>query len=327
MSDIRVGVIGVGIMGSGHSRYLTNSVEGAVITALFDLDKERMNLLAKELTKISGVAITEHTSVELFVSDANIDAIIICSPDELHPQHLELALKAKKDVLCEKPLAPKSQDAKKAAEIAKASGQIVALGFMRRFDPAYVALKKEVKSGKYGALLQLRCTSRNVSSPNATTAGLLTNVAVHEVDITRWLLEEELVSVKTIKTKRSSLANKDLQDPLSVIIHSQSGVLITVDIAANSTYGYESSMEAVMENGSLVIENLGELLIAHDFVLPARKGGKLGENWMSRFETAYIHELRAWIESIKSRKLDPNLATVDDGVAASIACELGVASL
>ena len=90
MSDIRVGIIGVGIMGTGHARYLTEHVEGAIVSALFDLDAAKMGALANELSTKSGVSINQHSSVEALVSDANVDAVIICSPDPLHPEHLTL---------------------------------------------------------------------------------------------------------------------------------------------------------------------------------------------------------------------------------------------
>jgi myo-inositol 2-dehydrogenase/D-chiro-inositol 1-dehydrogenase len=76
-------------MGAGHARYLTEHVDGAVVTALFDLDGPRMDSLAKELSAKSGVAINQHASVEALVSDANVDAVIICSPDGLHPEHVQ----------------------------------------------------------------------------------------------------------------------------------------------------------------------------------------------------------------------------------------------
>ena len=156
-------------MGSGHARYLTEHVDGAVVTALFDLDGPRMDSLAKELSAKSGAAINQHASVEALVSDANVDAVIICSPDGLHPEHLTLSINAGKHTLCEKPLAPKSADAKKVAELANASNLNITLGFMRRFDPSYIEMKKEIESGKYGKVLHLRCISRNVSSPTAIT--------------------------------------------------------------------------------------------------------------------------------------------------------------
>lgn len=327
MSDIRVGVIGVGIMGAGHARFLTEHIEGAVVTALFDLDAPKMESLAIELSAKSGQTINQHSSVESLVKDSNVDAVIICSPDPLHPEHLTLAINAGKHTLCEKPLAPKSTDAKKVADLANASDLNITLGFMRRFDPTYIELKKEINSGKYGKVLHLRCISRNVSSPTATTQMLLTNVVVHEVDIARWLLGEEFVSMTTVATRRSKYANPQLQDPLIVLAHTQSGVLMTVDIAANSTYGYEVGMEALMENGSLEIDNLGGLSISYDFNLSPRTYGKLHENWMGRFEQAYINELTAWIQSIKTGVRHPDLATANDGLASSIACEMGVASL
>jgi myo-inositol 2-dehydrogenase/D-chiro-inositol 1-dehydrogenase len=198
---------------------------------------------------------------------------------------------------------------------------------MRRFDPAYLELKRVVRSGKYGKVLQIRCTSRNVSSPTATTALLLTNVAVHEVDVIRWLLDEEIKSVNVNLTKVTSKANSKLLDPISVNCYTESGVLATIDICANSTYGYEVGMEVITESASLVVENLGELTIVKDFYLPNRKSGKLHKDWMGRFKPAYIAELNAFVESIKKRKLHPNFATANDGLAASIACGLGVKSL
>ncbi len=327
MSDIRIGIIGVGSMGSGHARYLTDYVDGAIVTALFDLDQVRMKNLADELSIKSKVLVSSHNSVESLVKDPNVDAVIICSPDWLHPEHLTSAIAAGKHVLCEKPLASKSSDAKRIVELANKSGLIVAVGFMRRFDNGFIALKKEIDSGKYGKLLQLRATSRNVSSPNATTAGLLSNVCVHDIDFIRWLTGEEVATVSTIKTRRTSFANDQLQDPLSVIVHTQSGLLMSVDIAANNSNGYEVGVEALMEKGSLVVENLGQLTISSDFNLPARAAGKLYEDWIGRFKQAYIDELRAWVASIKSGVLDSNLATPNDGLAASIACEIGIASL
>jgi myo-inositol 2-dehydrogenase/D-chiro-inositol 1-dehydrogenase len=263
----------------------------------------------------------------MILDDQQVKAVIIASPDHLHANHLEQAILAGKDVLCEKPLASKEKDARKVAKLVRNSKSIVGIGFMRRFDRPYQDLKKEIESGKYGKVLQIRCTSRNVSSPTATTAMLLTNVAVHEIDIIRWLLGEEIVSVGVNFAKTTSKANSNLSDPISVNCYTESGVLVTIDICANSTYGYEVGMEVITENGSLVIENLGQLNIAYNFKLPTRKGGTLHKDWMGRFKPAYIAELTAFVNSLQKRKLDKNFATVEDGLAASIACGLGVKKL
>ena len=326
-SDICIGVIGAGIMGSGHALYISESVKGARVAGIYDANTTVAMKVASKVKKIGGLSVTVYDSIQSMLSAKEITAIIIASPDNLHAEHLSMAIAAGKDVLCEKPLASNDSDAKKVAQTANKSKSIVGIGFMRRFDPAYLELKRVVRSGKYGKVLQIRCTSRNVSSPTATTAMLLTNVAVHEVDVIRWLLDEEIKSVNVNLTKVTSKANSKLLDPISVNCYTASGVLATIDICANSTYGYEVGMEVITESASLVVENLGELTIVKDFYLPNRKSGKLHKDWMGRFKPAYIAELNAFVESIKKRKLHPNFATVNDGLAASIACGLGVKSL
>jgi myo-inositol 2-dehydrogenase/D-chiro-inositol 1-dehydrogenase len=258
--DIGIGIIGVGIMGRGHALYLSDYVKGGKVVAIYDTNLATAQKVAKEVFKKTKVLPKVYKDLSMILDDQLVKAVIIASPDHLHANHLEQAILAGKDVLCEKPLASKEKDARKVAKLARNSKSIVGIGFMRRFDRPYQDLKREIESGKYGKVLQIRCTSRNVSSPTATTALLLTNVAVHEIDIIRWLLGEEIVSVGVNFAKTTSKANSHLSDPISVNCHTESGVLVTIDICANSTYGYEVGMEVITENGSLVIENLGQLL-------------------------------------------------------------------
>ena len=325
--DIGIGIIGVGVMGRGHALYLSDYVKGGKVVAIYDTNLAAAQKVAKEVFKKTKVLPKVYKDLSMILDDQLVKAVIIASPDHLHANHLEQAILAGKDVLCEKPLASKEKDARKVAKLARNSKSIVGIGFMRRFDRPYQDLKREIESGKYGKVLQIRCTSRNVSSPTATTAMLLTNVAVHEIDIIRWLLGEEIVSVSVNFAKTTSKANSNLSDPISVNCYTESGVLATIDICANSTYGYEVGMEVITENGSLVIENLGQLNIAYNFKLPTRKGGTLHKDWMGRFKQAYIAELKAFVNSLQKRKLDKNFATVEDGLAASIACGLGVKKL
>ncbi|MEY3890617.1 MAG: hypothetical protein RLY62_799 [Actinomycetota bacterium] len=325
--DIGIGIIGVGIMGKGHALYLSDYVKGAKVVAIYDTNLTTAANVAKEVFKKTKVLPKVYQDIDQLLGDKSVNSVIIASPDHLHAKHLTQSVLAGKNVLCEKPLASTVKEAKKVAKIVRESKSIVGVGFMRRFDKAYLDLKKEINTGKYGQVLQIRCTSRNVSSPNATTSMLLTNVAVHEIDIIRWLLGEDIVSVKVNYAKVTKKANPNLSDPISVICKSESGVLITIDIFANSTYGYEVGMEVLTENGSLVIENLGSLNIAKNFKLPGRKPGTLHKDWMGRFKPAYIAELKAFINSLQKRKLDSNFATAEDGLAASIACGLGVKSL
>ena len=222
--DIGIGIIGVGVMGRGHALYLSDYVKGGKVVAIYDTNLATAQKVAKEVFKKTKVLPKVYKDLSMILDDQLVKAVIIASPDHLHANHLEKAILAGKDVLCEKPLASKEKDARKVAKLARNSKSIVGIGFMRRFDRPYQDLKREIESGKYGKVLQIRCTSRNVSSPTATTAMLLTNVAVHEIDIIRWLLGEEIVSVGVNFAKTTSKANSHLSDPISVNCHTESGV-------------------------------------------------------------------------------------------------------
>ena len=140
-SDICVGVIGAGIMGSGHALYISESVKGARVAGIYDANATVAKKVASQIKKVSSYPVAVYNSIESLLADKNITAVIIASPDHLHAEHLSKALDAGKDVLCEKPLASNDSDAKKVAQIANKSKSIVGIGIMRRFDPTYLELK------------------------------------------------------------------------------------------------------------------------------------------------------------------------------------------
>lgn len=223
---IGIGVIGVGIMGKGHVLYLSDYVKSAKVVAIYDTNLATTNNVAKEVLKKTKVMPRVYQDIDQLLSDKSVNSVIIAYPDHLHAKYLSQSVLAGKNVLCEKPLASTVKEARKVAKIVRESKSIVGVGFMRRFDKAYQELKKQISTGKYGEVLQIRCTSRNVSSPNATTSMLLTNVAVHEIDKIRWLLGEEIVSVKVNNSKRTRKANSNLSDLISVNCKSESGKIV-----------------------------------------------------------------------------------------------------
>ncbi len=111
---------------------------------------------------------------------------------------------------------------------------------MRRFDPDYIKMKKILDSGELGAPLMAHCISRTRSHPkNHTTEQHITNIAIHEIDICRWLLGENLNEVAVRFPRATCFAEGTCQDPQLVLMQSDSGVLIDVEVSGNSYYGYE----------------------------------------------------------------------------------------
>ena len=325
---VKVGIIGVGVMGAGHARFIKEHVPGAEVVGLFDIDAAKMSALANEL---GTVKVQTHDVAEL-MNHPEVEAIIIASPDPLHVAHLRLAIASKKTTLCEKPIATTIEDARAIAkeiqEYETAAGKrMIHFGFMRRFDPAYREVKRLIETGEFGQPTFFRTITRNVASTGATTPGLYTNIAIHDFDIFRWLFNDEWVSVQSHYPRNSTLSPAGIADPLIITAFMKSGIMMVGDIVAFNNYGYDARAEIVCEKGSIEIGINGDVVTRVNRMMGAHTGGKMAENWMPRFEQSYIEELRAWVAAVETGVVNKDLATVDDALAANEVCALGVASI
>jgi len=315
-------------MGAGHARFLRTNVPGADVFAITDIDESRAHTLIDDL----GGNINFCGSVTELLALEELDGVIIASPDSLHVQHLRLAIERKIPTLCEKPIATNIEDAEIiAAEILNfetlMKRPMVHFGFMRRFDPSYVKVKSMIQSKEYGAPLFVRTVTRNVSSAGITTEGLYTNIAVHDFDVWHWLLNEDWKSVSTHYPKPSSLSPQGLVDPLVFTATLSGGVLMVADIVANNNYGYDVRTEVLCERGSIEIGIFGDVITRANHIAQVPLGGAMVENWMPRFEDAYIQELIAWTGFLSTGQVNPDLATAVDALKANQACALGLASI
>lgn len=328
MTTLRVGVIGTGVMGRGHAEFIRDYIPAAKVTAVSDVDSERVRQLANDI----GSDVVAFSEAEDLITSGLVDALIIASPDSLHVAHLRLALAADLPTLCEKPIATTLSDAEMIAREIKASeksqgSRKVSFGFMRRFDHAYLEVKKAIESGEYGRVLFVRTSTRNVASPGITSEGLYTNIAVHDFDIWRWMLSDEWDSVSSHHPRSTDNAPAGLKDPLIFAAKMKSGILVVGDVIANNSYGYDLRTEVVCEKGSLEIGIFGDVHTRANFVAEPVQGGQMVQNWIPRSRDAYIQELKAWVISVNSGVTHPDLASVDDAFAATAACFLAIDSL
>jgi myo-inositol 2-dehydrogenase/D-chiro-inositol 1-dehydrogenase len=325
---VNVGIIGTGIMGAGHARYIKEHVPDASVVALSDIDPKKISELSAEL----GSVLFSTANPEELMNDPRVDAVIIASPDPLHVPHLKLAIASGKQILCEKPIATTLEDARMISEEIRAyqsrvGKKMINFGFMRRFDPCYQEVRRLIATGGFGTPLFFRTVSRNVSSLGATSTGLFTNIAIHDFDIYRWLFNDEWESIHSFYPRRSSLSPEGLDDPLVLIGKLKSGITMVADIVAYNNYGYDCRVEVVCEKGSIQIGTHGDVITQVNGVGGATKGGPMAANWMVRFEPSYIEELKAWIQEVKTGTLNPDLATVEDALIANEVCAMGLASL
>ena len=194
-------------------------------------------------------------SASLIASD--VDAVMICSYGPAHEVDVLACIAAGKPVFCEKPLTPTADAALRIMEAEQAAGRrLVTVGFMRRFDRSYREMKALLDSGDLGETLMVHCAHRNPTVPeNYTWDMAINDTAIHEVDTMRWLLGEEFVTARVDTPKRTSLRFEHLQDPLVLVLETESGVRVDDEIFVNCQYGYDIRCEAVAEKGTVSLSD------------------------------------------------------------------------
>ncbi len=315
---VRVGVVGVGVMGADHARKLAKVVSGSELVAVTDFDAAVAGAVAAELDA------RVHDDGYALIADSGVDAVVIATRDDTHADLVRAALRAGKPVMCEKPLAPTAAECQEVvAEAAlKRPVDLVTVGFMRRFDPPYVALRDRVVGGEYGPPLIAHCVSRTVRTyPGGDSASSITQSAIHELDIVPWLLDSPIVEVSW-QHGRSSVSSGDRQDPQFYLMRTASDVLVTVELFLNARYGYDTRCEVVMETGT------SALTLPTQVVTDAerRRAVDYPADWIPRYSDAYRIELQEWIDSIAQGR-PSTLATATDGLRAALVADALVESM
>ncbi|CDO05964.1 inositol 2-dehydrogenase [Mycolicibacterium cosmeticum] len=316
---VRVGVIGVGVMGADHARKLARVISGSDLVAVTDFNSEVAGAVATEL----GARV--QPDGQALIADADVDAVVIATRDDTHADLVRAALRAGKPVMCEKPLAPTAAECRELVAAQRELAppvDLVTVGFMRRFDPPYVALRERVRDGALGAPMMVHGISRNVSSaPGGDSAASITNSAIHELDIMPWLLDSPIVEV-SYQHGRSSEHSGARQDPQFYLLRTASGVLVTVELFLNARYGYETRCEVVMETGTAALALPAHIVTDAE----SRRAVDYPVDWIPRYSDAYRIELQEWVDSVVAGRPSA-LATAEDGLRAALVADALIESM
>jgi len=314
---VHVGVVGVGMIGQDHIRRLTRVLSGVDVVAVSDVDGERARAVADGLRDVAV-----HATGEQLVADDRVDAVLVCSWGETHERYVLAAIAAGKPVFCEKPLATTQDACRRILAAETATGRrLVQVGYMRRYDAGYRALRAVVQGGSIGLPLLMHCTHRNAGVPAHYVAEMMvSDTAVHEIDMVRWMFGEEIVAAQVL-TPRRNRNGGELRDPLVLLLEMESGILVDVEISVNIRYGYDIRGEVVGEEGTA---ELGE-----PSPVRVRRAGTVAQpvpaDWRERFVRAYDVELQEWVDAVAGDgELGPSSW---DGYAATAVSDAGLTAL
>ena len=315
MKKIKVGIAGVGRLGKVHAQNLAFKIPNAELTAACSIMPAELEYAKKEL------GITDvYTDYREMLAKADIDAVAIVTTSSEHCWQIEAALDAGKHVFSDKPLGVNVEECKMAeAAVERHPDKVFFLGFMRRYDASYAYAKKKIQAGAIGKPYMVKCTGIDPEALvdgsikfAATSGGIFIDMAVHDIDLMRWFLEDEPSEIYALGT---TFKHPEFQavgdDETGVATYKfKNGGIGFIHVGRTAPHGYHVETEIVGTEGSIRISPVPEKNLA---VLYDGNGvvTECVESFPERFREAYLFEMQEFIDCIcEDRKPD---ITVYDG--------------
>ena len=306
MSRIPVGLAGLGRMGRVHALNLAYRCSTARLGAVYDADPAVASAAAAEFDV--PVAATFAELLE------RTEAVAVATPSGTHVDLIVDAAAAGRPVFCEKPLSLDRAESLRALKAVSAAGVPLQVGFHRRFDPDWAAVAARIHAGELGEITLLRSSLRDMTPPNpaflAGSGGFFADMAVHDLDMARWLAGEvSSVSAHGISSDPAFAAAGEL-DTTVVVLRFAAGGLGVIDNSRLARYGYECSTEVM---GTLATARI-EGPAGPEWRTPGQATRSLPRDFGERFPVAYAAELDAFGHCVRSG--EPPLVDGHDAVAA-----------
>jgi len=318
MKKIKVGIAGLGRLGSVHAYNLAYKIPDVQLTAvcsLVDAELER----AKRDFGVQDV----YTDFSEMLSSADIDAVAIVTPNTEHCRQIIEAISSGKHVFSDKPLGVSIAECKQVKQVIDGHPELVfMLGFMRRYDPSYAYAKEKVMVGAIGHPYLVKATSLDPESVvegcirySATSGGIFIDSGSHDIDLMRWFLDSDVVEVFAAGAtfKHPEFKESDDCETGCAMYRFANGALGISHLGRTAPHGYHIETEVVGTEGSIRISPIPMKNMA---MLYNKSGAVMEcvENFPQRFNEAYLLELREFIDCVRDGK-KPGV-TVEDGLKA-----------
>jgi len=310
---VRFGLLGAGRIGKVHAKAVSSNSKAKLIAVADAFEKA-----ASDLAGQYGCAVR---SIEQILAADDIDAVVICTPTDTHAELIEQFARAGKAVFCEKPIDLDVERVKACLKVVDAEAATLMVGFNRRFDPHFQAVHDVIAKGEIGTVEMVTIVSRDPGAPPVDyikrSGGIFRDMTIHDFDMARYLLGEEIESVTA---QASVLVDKAIGeagdfDSASVMLQTATGRHATISNSRRATYGYDQRIEVHGALGMLRAENQLETTV--ELATDAGFRRDPAQHFvLQRYEAAYLAEMRAFVEAVTNgTQADPGLM---DGLYAQI---------
>ena len=317
---VGIAVLGCGRIGRIHAANLARHPR-APLAAVFDIEKETARQTAK------GLGVKPAASLEEIWADPAIGAVVVATPTDTHVPLIVTAVKAGKAVFCEKPIDVDLERARSCwREIAPHRPKLM-MGFNRRFDPSFRALRERLQRGEIGRLELIIITSRDPAPPPLayirSSGGLLRDMTIHDFDMARYLAGDinqvQAFGANLVDPKIAKLGDIDT---CTVSLRSKSGALLQINNSRRCVYGYDQRIEAFGEKGMLQAGNQRATSVEHSGESHTAAHDPILTFFLERYADAYRAELDAFIQSLEEgAALTPDFADGLEALRLALAAE------
>ena len=316
-SPLRIALLGAGRIGQVHARTIVQRVPSARLVAIAD----PMPDAAANLAAHFGVS-TVSTDCLALINDADIDAVMICTPTDTHAAYIKAAARAGKHIFCEKPIALDLAETDSALAAVSAAGVTLQIGFNRRFDANFVRMHQAVADGTIGTPKIIHIISRDPAPPPISyikvSGGIFLDMTIHDWDIARFLMGSDIeeVYVQGAVTVDPAIGAAGDIDTHVTVLRFANGAIGTIDNCRQAVYGYDQRAEIFGSAGSIETANN----YPNNTTLSTANGVSrdLPLNFfMQRYAEAYAAEIEAFVHAVTNGT--PAVVTGGDARKALIA--------
>ena len=320
--SLKVGLLGAGRIAGVHATAITTN-PGSTLVAVSDKFTEAAQKLADEYG-------CEVRDTDAILADPEIDAVLIATSTDTHSDLIERATAAGKAVLCEKPVDLSLARAQECLKNAAATDKPVMIGFNRRFDPNFGAVKTALDAGEVGKAELLSITSFDPAPPPVSyievSGGLFRDMMIHDFDMANFLMG---ASPKTVSATGSSIVDPEIGkagdvDTAVVTLTYEDGRIAVIKNSRRAVYGYDQRVELLGSEGLLQAQNMLENTVVKSTTAGVT-GAKPTYFFLERYMPAYAAEWGAFVDAIAGKSELP--VTLEDGVLALAMAEAATLSL
>ncbi|WP_340260315.1 inositol 2-dehydrogenase [Roseobacter sp. HKCCA0882] len=318
---LKVGLLGAGRIAGVHATAITSHPQSE-LTAVSDFYPEAAEKLAAQYGAVAR-------STDEIIADPEIEAVLIATSTDTHSDLMEAATRAGKAVLCEKPVDLSLERARACQNVVDATGRPVMIGFNRRFDTNFGALKQALTAGEIGKAELLSITSFDPAPPPVAyikvSGGIFRDMMIHDFDMANFVMGSAPVS---ITATASSIVDPEIGaagdfDTAIVTLHYAGGELAVIKNSRRAVYGYDQRVELLGSKGLLQAQNMLENTVVKSGIHGVT-GAKPTYFFLERYMQAYKAEWSAFVAAITEGAALP--VTLSDGVLALAMAEAATKS-